>query len=66
MSSRFMEPQSYEIVIMLAFSYTNDTRVFKNLSFTVPENHFFGESGSKSTIAKLISGTGCDWRNHDW
>ncbi|WP_303750562.1 ATP-binding cassette domain-containing protein, partial [Staphylococcus aureus] len=36
-----------------------DERVFKNLSFTVPENHFtaiVGESGSgKSTIAKLIS-----------
>ena len=58
----------------VGFSYTNDKdeRVFKNLSFTVPENHFtaiVGESGSgKSTIAKLISKVlGCnDWRNHDW
>ncbi len=62
LSSRFMEPQSYEIAFNnVGFSYTNDKdeRVFKNLSFTVPENHFtaiVGESGSgKSTIAKLIS-----------
>lgn len=61
LSSRFMEPQSYEIAFNnVGFSYTNDKdeRVFKNL-FTVPENHFtaiVGESGSgKSTIAKLIS-----------
>ncbi len=62
LSSRFMEPQSYEIAFNnVGFSYTNDKdeRVFKNLSFTVQENHFtaiVGESGSgKSTIAKLIS-----------
>ncbi|MCS5217516.1 ABC transporter ATP-binding protein [Staphylococcus aureus] len=62
LSSRIMEPQSYEIAFNnVGFSYTNDKdeRVFKNLSFTVPENHFtaiVGESGSgKSTIAKLIS-----------
>lgn len=62
LSSRFMEPQSYEIAFNnVGFSYTNDKdeRIFKNLSFTVPENHFtaiIGESGSgKSTIAKLIS-----------
>lgn len=42
----------------VAFSYTEDSRVLENVSFTVPKNSVFaivGESGSgKSTLAKLM------------
>ncbi|HDB4631859.1 TPA: ABC transporter ATP-binding protein [Staphylococcus aureus] len=47
------------LCIVLSLGVVAPIKNFKNLSFTVPENHFtaiVGESGSgKSTIAKLIS-----------